>query len=142
MRGDLEWGSIPGLVESAAERFPTLEALVDGDVRWTFPELRDHVRDAAKAFIAAGIEPGDRVAIWAPNIGEWVVAALGALRVGGVLVPLNTRFKGPEAAYILGKSGARLLVTVNGFLGTDYVELLRAANPSLPELERIVVLRG
>ena len=77
--------------------------------------------------MAAGLEPGDRVGIWAPNIAEWVFAALGALGAGGVLVPLNTRFKGAEAAYVLGRSGARFLCTVNGFLGTDYVAMLRDA---------------
>jgi acyl-CoA synthetase (AMP-forming)/AMP-acid ligase II len=85
------------------------------------------------------------VSIWAPNIAEWVVAALGALSVGAVLVPLNTRFKGPEAAYILGKSGARALATVVGFLDTDYVDMLWSAvdvKRELPALRTILVLRG
>jgi acyl-CoA synthetase (AMP-forming)/AMP-acid ligase II len=142
MRGDLEWGSVPGLVQAAADRFGEAEALVDGDLRLSFAALAVEADRAARAFIAAGIEPGDRVSIWAPNIGEWVIAALGALAVGGVLVPLNTRFKGGEAAYILGKSGVRMLLTVTGFLDTDYVELLGEASPSLPALDQIVVLRG
>ena len=59
--------------------------------------------------MAAGLQPGDRVGVWAPNIAEWVIAALGAIGAGGVLVPLNTRFKGAEAAFVLGRSGARFL---------------------------------
>ena len=94
------------------------------------------------AAMAGGIRPGDRAAIWAPNCGEWVIAALGLLSAGAVLVPLNTRFKGEEAAYILGKSGARTLFTVNGFLGTDYAALLRDAGVDLPALESIVILGG
>ena len=73
---------------------------------------------------------------------EWVVAALGILGAGAVLVPLNTRFKGAEAAFVLDKSRARLLFTVTDFLGTDYVELLRASGEELSALEQIVVLRG
>ena len=120
MRGDLEWGTIPGLVRYAAERFPDLEALVDGELRLTFPQLAAAVTESAAAAIAAGVEAGDRAAIWAPNVAEWVIAALGLLSAGAVLVPLNTRFKGREAADILARSGCKLLFCVNGFLGNDY----------------------
>jgi HIP---CoA ligase len=151
MRGDQEWGSIPRLVRSAADRFPELEALVDGDLRLTFPELAAEVDRAARAFTASGVEPGDRVAVWAPNIWEWVVAALGIHAAGGVLVPLNTRFKGREASYILERSRAKILCTVTGFLDTDYVGLLRSAAGGpvegrpvrdLPDLREVVVFRG
>ena len=114
---DAPWTTICELVDDAARRFPDLEALVDGDVRWTFPELRDQIRASARALMASGIEPGDRVAVWAPNIWEWVVAGLGVHLAGGVLVPVNTRFKGREADFILQKSGARILFTVTDFLG-------------------------
>ena len=138
MRGDLEWGSVPGLLQSTVERFGDREGIVDGDVRLTFAELADASRQAAEALVASGIEPGDRVSIWAPNIVEWVVALLGVHLAGAVTVPLNTRFKGEEAAYILAKSGARLVFTVQGFLDTDYVGMLRGAGVDVP----VVVLRG
>jgi acyl-CoA synthetase (AMP-forming)/AMP-acid ligase II len=140
-RADLEFGTIPALVRASAERFPDLDGLVDGDVRMTFPELAAHIEKTSRAFLAAGLHPGDRVGIWAPNIAEWVFAALGAISAGGVLVPLNTRFKGAEAAYVLQRSGARFLCTVTGFLDTDYVAMLRDAG--MPDsLERVVVLQG
>src|SRR6478672_11874778 len=146
MRADEEFVSIPGLVVAAAERYPDREALVDGSgdggVRLTFPQLADEMRRSTRAAIAAGLRPGDRASIWAPNMHEWILAALGVLGAGGVLVPLNTRFKGAEASYVLGKSGARMLFTVTGFLDTDYVQLLRGSGEELPALERIVVLRG
>jgi acyl-CoA synthetase (AMP-forming)/AMP-acid ligase II len=119
-RGDLQWGTIPGLVEDAAARFGELEAVVDvhgpdgSTIRLTFDQLADEVASATRAIVANGIERGDRVAIWAPNCAEWVVAALGAVGAGALLVPLNTRFKGAEAAQILAQSGARLLFTVDG----------------------------
>jgi acyl-CoA synthetase (AMP-forming)/AMP-acid ligase II len=142
VRGDLEFGTLPGLWASAAERFGETEALVDAPVRFTFRELHGAVREAARAFIAAGVKPGDRVAIWAPNTWEWVAALGGLHTAGAVLVPLNTRFKGQEAAYILQKSGAKVLLTVTDFLGTDYVDLLAPERPQLPALERVVVIRG
>jgi acyl-CoA synthetase (AMP-forming)/AMP-acid ligase II len=140
IRGDLEWGTTPALVRSAAERFGDAEAVVDGDVRLSFVELAAAVADAGRAFVAAGIGAGDRVAIWSPNVWEWIVALLGLQSAGGVVVPINTRYKGEEAAYILRASRARLLVTVDGFLGNDYVAML--AGRELPHLEQIVVLRG
>jgi acyl-CoA synthetase (AMP-forming)/AMP-acid ligase II len=97
---------------------------------------------STRAVMAAGLQPGDRAAIWAPNIHQWIEAALGILGAGGVLVPINTRFKGAEAAFVLGTSRARMLFTVTDFLDTDYVALLRDAAVELPDLERIVVLRG
>jgi acyl-CoA synthetase (AMP-forming)/AMP-acid ligase II len=149
-RGDLQWGTIPGLVEDAAARFGELEAVVDvhgsdgTTVRLTFDQLADEVASATRAIVANGIERGDRVAIWAPNCAEWIIAALGAVGAGALLVPLNTRFKGAEAAYVLRESGARMLFTVDGFLGTDYPRLLDeavAAGDKVPDLERVVVLR-
>jgi len=140
VRGDLEWRSVARLVRSAGERFAEREALIDGDVRMSFTDLAGAVDRATRATIAAGIAKGDRVSIWAPNSHEWAVAALGAVSAGAVLVPINTRFKGAEAGYVLAKSGARALFTVEGFLGNDYVSML--AGEDLPALERIVVLRG
>jgi acyl-CoA synthetase (AMP-forming)/AMP-acid ligase II len=132
--------TIPQLAVSAAERFGDAAAVEDGDVRLTFRELADAVVGATRAFLAAGIEPGDRVSIWAPNIHEWMVAALGAQSAGGVLVPFSTRMKGAEAAYVLDKSRARILLTMGEFLGTNYVHMLRGHE--LPALEKVVVLRG
>jgi acyl-CoA synthetase (AMP-forming)/AMP-acid ligase II len=133
--------TIPGVLDRAAARYAGVEALVDGDIRLNFTELRDAADEVTRALIASGIEAGDRVAIWAPNIAEWVITSLGAHRAGAVVVTLNTRFKGNEAAYVLQRSEARLLFTVTDFLETDYVELLgdRAA---VPTVEEIVVLRG
>ncbi|MGI8663418.1 MAG: FadD3 family acyl-CoA ligase [Acidimicrobiales bacterium] len=133
--------TIPAAIDRAAKLFGDLEGLVDGDVRLTFAELAARADEIAAALIATGVAPGDRVAIWAPNCGEWAFAAMGAHRCGAVVVPLNTRFKGEEAAYILERSGARLLFTVSDFLDTDYVALLRAT-PAPAALEEIVVLRG
>ena len=138
-RADLTWGTIPNLVDRASEHRGTGEALVDGDFRLTYARLAGAVDEYARGFVAAGVEVGGRVAMWAPNCAEWMLAALGALRAGAVLVPMNTRFKGGEAAYILRASGAATLVTVRGFLGVDYPSLLRGEDTGA--LARLVLLR-
>ncbi len=139
-RADLRWGTIPAAVADAAARGGDREAIVDGHRRWTWNEVGQATDRAAAAFIAAGIESGDRVAVWAPNCAEWIIALFGLQSAGAVLVPLNTRYKGAEAADILARSRARVLVTVDGFLDNHYVGMLDGYD--LPHLERIVVLRS
>jgi len=114
------WETIPEIVLSAADRFGDAEALVDGPLRLTFAEVVDRIRCAAGAFDQLGIQRGDRVAIWAPNSAEWLIAAFGLLTAGAVLVPVNTRFKPEEAADIIGRSGAKAVLVQQGFLGQDY----------------------
>jgi acyl-CoA synthetase (AMP-forming)/AMP-acid ligase II len=156
------WGTVPGLVRSAARRFGGDEAVVDGRTRVSYAELGARVERAAAACVANGVRVGDRVALWAPNSLDWIVSALGAVSAGAVLVPLNTRFKGGEAADVLARSRARLLFVTGTFLGTSYVASLRRAAgadggrlrargagsvcerpgplPGLPHLEQVVVL--
>jgi len=132
--------TLPRMVAAAVARYGSRLAIEDGDVRLSFEELAAQGMRAARAFLAAGVAHGDRVAIWAPNVAEWVIAAIGAQTIGAVVVPISTRNKGAETAYVLGKSRARMLFTIAGFLDTDYVGML--ADHDLPELERIVTLRG
>jgi acyl-CoA synthetase (AMP-forming)/AMP-acid ligase II len=124
----------------AGERFAAVEAVVDSERHATFAQLAADAAVTARAFVGAGVEAGDRVAIWAPNSYEWIVTLLGLHSAGASVVPLNTRFRGLEAAYILNRSRARVLVTVAGFLGVDYLSLLESAD--LPHLERTVVIGG
>jgi acyl-CoA synthetase (AMP-forming)/AMP-acid ligase II len=134
--------TIPALTAAAAERFGHQLAVVDGDMRLSYTELFEESRTFGAALVASGIQPGDRVSIWAFNSAEWVIAALGVWQAGAVLVPINTRFKGAEAADLLARSHARVLVTVSGFLDTDYVAMLRDAGVDLPDLQTAVVARG
>jgi HIP---CoA ligase len=142
VRSQVAWPTVPAMVRDAADRFGDAEAVVDGTRRVDFAALSAIVTEAARALLASGIRRGDRVAVWAPNSLEWIVAALGVTTAGGVLVPVNTRFRGPEAAFVLARSGARALFTVRGFLDTDYPVLLAAAGVPLPALERTVLLSG
>src|SRR5690606_15238373 len=117
-----------------------------GDVRVTYAELRERVREAAGAFAGSGIAPGDRIAIGAPNSLSWIVTVLGAMGAGATLVPLNTRFKGDEARWPLSKARVKLLFVEDGFLGADYPGMLGLDEsgevPGLPDLQSIVTFNG
>ncbi|OBI15738.1 hypothetical protein A5712_27860 [Mycobacterium sp. E2327] len=137
-----EWQTISGLCAVAAEKFPDQLAIADDATELTYAELFEQAARSGAAFVESGVRPGDRVAIWAFNCVEWVIAYLGLILAGAALVPINTRFKGREAADILLRSRARVLCTVTDFLDTDYVEMLRAVRAELPDLHDIVNLRG
>ena len=132
----------PEVVRAAASRFGARDGLVDGARRWTFADIADRVDACARSFIALGLEHGDRVAVWAPNSAEWIFAALGAQMAGGVLVPVNTRFKPVEAAYVLNRSGARFLFVENGFLDVDHLDGLARCDDPCPALEHRIDFTG
>lgn len=132
--------TLPVLLAQAAEREGKRIALVQGEEIIRYRELVSMALAACRACMAAGLEPGDRAAIWAPNLSRWVVAALGLQLAGAVLVPLNTRFKGAEAAWILKRSRAKLLFTVQDFLDINYLEMLKSEE--LPALQGKVLLQG
>jgi acyl-CoA synthetase (AMP-forming)/AMP-acid ligase II len=137
-----EWPSIPALLAATEKRHAQRVAVLDGETTLTYPELAAEARRFSAALIESGVGRGDRVAIWCFNCAEWVVAVLGIFAAGAVLVPVNTRFKGHEAADILRRSGARTLVSMTDFLGTDYLALLEGSGIPLPALETVVLARG
>ena len=141
---------LPELIDHVARIYGEKPFVVGEDGRTTsFAGFRHRVRRLARALVAHGVEHGDRVAIWAPNSPEWMIAASAIESVGAIMVPINTRFKGAEALYALGKTRARILFTVGGFLGNDYTALLVQAGDgtgtarpvaALPDLGEIVLL--
>ncbi len=108
--------TIPAVLRAAVAEAPDREALVTSEQRLTFAELLQRVQGFSAAAIARGIEHGDRVAIWAPNTAEWAIAALGLTGVGAILVPVNTRFKGEEARYLLDRTAVTALIVDDAFL--------------------------
>ncbi len=127
---DNAFQTIPEMVACAADRFGDAEAVVDGPLRLTFAEVADRVRRAAGAFGNLGVDRGDRVAIWAPNSAHWMIAAFGVLTAGGVVVPVSTRYKTAEAADIITRSGAKVVLVEKGFLGQDFT-----TPPGVPALD-------
>jgi HIP---CoA ligase len=133
--------TIPAVLARTVKHHGAREALVDERARLTFAQLGAEATRAARALVDSGVAPGDRVAIWAPNCTEWVIAALGTFLAGGVVVPLNTRFKGGEARYVLDRADAKLLFTVSDFLATNYISLLGAEDP-VPSLSEVIDIRS
>ncbi len=131
-------GTVPGLALAAARRWPEREAVVCGGERVTFAALADRMMDAAAAFVAVGLQPGERVCIWAENSITWIVACLGAQAAGGVIVPLNTRFKEAEVGYIVERAGAAFGLASREFFGVRHADLLGALG--IAALRRIVPL--
>jgi acyl-CoA synthetase (AMP-forming)/AMP-acid ligase II len=120
--------TLPAVVRRAAETYGDRRAIVDGDLTVTFAELHELVRDTARGYVALGLQPGGRVAVWGPNKLAWVVAALAAHYAGGTLVPVNSRYTAHEAAELVDRTGAQLVVVDDGFLGGSQVADLRAAS--------------
>jgi HIP---CoA ligase len=120
--------TIPGALAAAARTFGDGPALAEpGGPRISYHQLHQQATTVTRALIAEGVAPGDRVAVWAPNTHHWPLAAFGALSAGAVLVPVSTRFTGPEALDVITRSGASVLIVADRFLGTDRFAALRAA---------------
>jgi HIP---CoA ligase len=119
--------TVCALLEAASKRYGDRLAVIDGTLRMSYAELAGQARTMARALMATGVQPGDRVAVWLPNTAHWLIAALGAHSAGASLVPMNTRYTGYEALDVLQRTGARVLFLPDRFLGADYLTTLREA---------------
>lgn len=132
--------TVPAVLDRIAVQLSDHDALVTTDKSLTYGQLRDEVRQAAAAIIDLGVVAGDRVAIWSPNTWHWVVAALATHYAGAVVVPLNTRYTASEAADILARTEAPLLIAAGEFLGADRTaQLDRDALPALRHIVRVPI---
>jgi long-subunit acyl-CoA synthetase (AMP-forming) len=129
--------TIPQLIKSAAEHFGDKAFIIEGNYQLTFNQLLTQSRQLAAALLSRGFESGDRAAIWAPNMYQWVIAALGIQTAGGVLVTINTRYKGSEAADLLRRSSVTILFSVGDFINTNYPKML--ATEDIGDVREIVV---
>lgn len=119
---------------------PDREALVEvaSGRRWTWRELEDDVDRVAKGLMAAGVDKGDRVGIWAPNCAEWTLVQYAAARAGAVLVNVNPAYRTHELSYAINQSGLALMVAATSFKSSDYTAMLREVAPQCPDLRRVV----
>jgi acyl-CoA synthetase (AMP-forming)/AMP-acid ligase II len=118
------WETIPRMLRAQAAAHPDALAVKDGDTTLTVAALAAQAGQVARALAAVGVQPGDRVAVWAPNCWQWVVTAFGIWDAGAIIVPLSTRYKGAEAGTVLTNTGARVLIAAGSFLGVSYLDLL------------------
>ncbi len=109
-------------------------------LRYTYEELNAATDELARGLLAAGIERGDRVGIWAPNCAEWVLTQFATAKIGVILVNVNPAYRTSELEYALRQSGCRMLIAAQQFKEASYVEMVEEVSPSLPELERTVFL--
>jgi fatty-acyl-CoA synthase len=97
----------------------------------TYAEFDRLVTEAARGFMALGIERGDHVAIWATNWPQWVITQFATARIGAVLVNINPAYRPAELEYVLKQSDAKLLVTIDRFKSSDYVAMIGGLVPEL-----------
>ncbi len=141
------------LVDRAADRWGEREALCFEGRRWSFAALRDEVDRAAKALVAAGVQPGEHVCLWLGNRPEYLFLFYAVAKVGAVLVPINTRFRTRDAAYIIAQSDASTLISADRTGATDYLAMIEELIPDLrqqdatslsaeaaPALQRVILL--
>jgi len=141
------------LIDRAAARWPEREALSYEGRRWTFAEQRDEVERAARALIAAGVAPGDHVCLWLGNRPEFVFLFFAVAKIGAVLVPVNTRFRTRDMAYVVTQSDSTTLIAAAAAPGVDYLAMIEELLPGLrtqpagglaietaPALRRVILL--
>ena len=130
--------TIPELIFAGARQYAEHIVLEAPGESISYAALPERVLAITRGLMASGIQTGDRIGVWAPNSTDWVLIALAIHCAGGVLVPINTRMKGNEAADVLERSGSRIVFVVGEFLGVDYPAMLAACRPHT--LEQMVVI--
>jgi fatty-acyl-CoA synthase len=108
----------------------------------TFSGLDERSRRVAAGLLARGMAPGDRIAIAAPNLAEWLEVFFGAARIGVVVVTLNVRYRSRELEYMLNQSGARLLVSAAAADGFDFETFYAGFRERIPTVENVFFLAG
>ena len=128
--------------ERTVATHPDREALVEvaSGRRWTWSELDRDVDDLARGLVAAGLEKGDRLGVWAPNCAEWTIVQYATAKLGVVLVNVNPAYRTHEFSYAVNQSGLRMLVAASAFKTSDYRAMVEETDAQTPTLERVVYL--
>ena len=144
--------TIGSLVDERVSRDGAREAILFEGRRFTFAELARDIDAVARGLLAVGIGPGDKVSLWMLNRPEWIYAALAVIRIGAVLVPMNTRLRTQDAAYVLAQSESTALIIAAQSGPVDYLGMVCEVLPSLtdngdsireprlPHLRQVIVL--
>ncbi|MBC8466456.1 MAG: AMP-binding protein [Deltaproteobacteria bacterium] len=119
------------LLDKAAANWPEHEAIVYEDQRITYRQLHERVQKLAISLMRLGVQKGDKVAVLLTNLPQWAYAEYAIDKIGGVVVPLNTRYSVNELAHILAHSDATTLVMMDRFEKMDYMAMLKKICPEL-----------
>jgi fatty-acyl-CoA synthase len=131
------------LLADVAEETPSAPAFIHGERTLSFAELLDCSARAAQGLADLGVGPGDRVALWLPNLPAYPILYFACVRLGAIAVAVNTRYRAVEVADIVGRSGAKLLVCAPGFRRIDFLSILADVEPAaLDRLAAIVMVGG
>ncbi|MSP74891.1 MAG: acyl-CoA synthetase [Rhodospirillaceae bacterium] len=129
------------LLADIAEDKPGTPALIHGDRTLSFAELLDAAGRVAQGLADLGVTPGDRVALWLPNVPAYPIFYFACVRLGAIAVAVNTRYRAVEVADIVGRSGAKVLACAPGFRRIDFLSILADIDPAaLGKLAALVVV--
>ena len=128
--------------ERTVAAHPHVDALVEVTTgrRWTYAELDAEINTVARGLMAAGLEVGDRIGIWAPNCAEWVLVQFAAAKIGAILVNINPAYRTHELAYVLEQSGLSMLVSATSFKSSDYAAMVDEVRPEASALQQVVFI--
>ena len=130
------------MLNEIAAQYPTRDALIhtEAGVRYNYALFMWEVERAAKGLIHLGIGKGDRVALWAPNVPEWVITQISLSKIGAILVPVDPGASRDDLLYILTQSESRGIILAKGVEDSEYVEALLEIRKDLTVLEKVIVL--
>ena len=142
--------TIGDMFDEIAAKYPDNDAIVSlhQGIRYTYRELQKELNRAAKGFIALGLKKGDRLAIWATNIAEWIITQFATAKVGIIMVNINPAYRTHELEYALRQSETQALLLMDRFKSSDYIQMFyevcpeaRTSKPGHIHSEKLPFLR-
>ncbi|WP_421798822.1 AMP-binding protein [Haliscomenobacter sp.] len=130
--------TIGDMLDGIAARFPHNDALIvpHQDIRFNYQQFKAIVDDCARAFLALGVQKGDRVGMWSPNRYEWTVTQFATAKIGAILVNINPSYRLHELEYALNQSECSTVVIADQFKASNFTEMLFALAPELQHCSR------
>jgi fatty-acyl-CoA synthase len=130
--------TLGGILEKWAYETPDKEFIVypDRNLRFTYKQFNDRVDALAKGLLYLGVQPGDKVGIWAKNVPDWTTVMFATAKIGAILVTINTSYKIAELEYLLKNADINTLFLVDGYRDSDYVQMMFELVPELKEQSR------
>lgn len=152
---ELRRTTVGSLLDEAALRFPENEVLVDipEGRRYSYKEFRSVVDQLAKGFLKIGLKEGEHIALWAPNLSEWIIAEFALAKIGAVLVSVDINCQLQQLEYLLRQSDSNTLILAEGLRGSEYMEMIHQLCPevkhsspgqlkchNLPEFKNLILI--